>query len=278
MDQPPQDLTPDDQPVADKKLVVGARKRTRPKKALPTERIAFGKQLDILRAHAVLSHEGERPAGNVAVGEMVKMSHTTVSLANPFFADIGLLQKSNGSHLPSREVIEFSRATQWGDEQAGQKLAPIIRTSWFGKAVLRSLAFSPSMDEAAALRQLAQEASAGPEYRSQMAMLLNYMEVSGLIERDGSHLKKLDPRPSQPDAPDEPTPTPKLPDRTETTEAAETAEERPEAQGGVQFQVNVHVDMAELSTWEPARITAFFNGLAQVIAAKGALDEGGPEA
>src|SRR4051812_41635485 len=85
------------------------RKKPRPKKTLPTERIAFPKQLDILRAHAVLSHDGEKAATNIAVGDFVGMSHGTVSLANPFFVDVGLLVKSNGSHLPSKEVIEFSR-------------------------------------------------------------------------------------------------------------------------------------------------------------------------
>src|SRR2546421_437888 len=67
------------------------RKRTRPKKVLPTDRIAFDKQLDVLRAYVIESHEGERPATNQQIADRVGMTHSTVSLANPFFADIGLI-------------------------------------------------------------------------------------------------------------------------------------------------------------------------------------------
>jgi hypothetical protein len=38
--------------------------------------------------------------------------------------------------------------------------------------------------------------------------------------------------------------------------------------GGVQFGVNVSVDMAEMAGWEPARIAAFFSGIAEVLSAK----------
>jgi hypothetical protein len=250
-------------------------KKTRPKKTLPTDRIAFPKQLDILRAHAVLSNEGEKPATNMAVGDMVGMTHSTVSLANPFLADIGLLLKNNGGYLPSREAIEFSRANEWGDEQAGHKLAPRIRDAWFGKAILRSLSFSSTMEEDTALRQLAQEASATPEYRSQVALLLSYMETAGLIERDGSQVRKLDSgRPQAPSAPTEtPAPVPQTPERTSRPQGASGGPE-----GGIQFQVSVNVDMAEMAGWDPERISKFFSGMAQVLAAKGEVEENSPEA
>ena len=40
-------------------------------------------------------------------------------------------------------------------------------------------------------------------------------------------------------------------------------------EGLLQFAVNVRVDMAEIRTWRPDRIAAFFTGIAQVLAAKG---------
>lgn len=45
--------------------------------------------------------------------------------------------------------------------------------------------------------------------------------------------------------------------------------------GGVQFQVNVNVDMSEFAGWSADRISAFFSGIAQVLAAKGALEKNG---
>ena len=45
------------------------------------------------------------------------------------------------------------------------------------------------------------------------------------------------------------------------------------AEGKVQFHISVRVDMAEFATWKPARIAAFFNGIAQVLATKARADE-----
>jgi hypothetical protein len=248
-----------------------ARRKARPKRILPTDRIAFPKQLDILRAHAVLSNEGEKAATNTAVGDFVGMKHTTVTLANAFFVDSGLLIKSNGSHVPAREVIEFARATEWGDENAGNKFAPRLRESWFGQSILRRLSFRPTMDEAEAVRQLAQEASAPPDYKGQVVLLLAFLEVAGLIERDGSQVRKADP--SSPSAPPpQPTPTPAP---TEDRPNPPNLLVRPEpTKGGVNFQISLQVDMDELAGWDPQRITAFFSGIAAVLAAKGELEGG----
>src|SRR5437879_2468995 len=57
----------------------------RPTKYLPTPRITFNKQLDILRAWAAASGPTGRVASNGAVAEIVKMQPSTVSLAKPFF-------------------------------------------------------------------------------------------------------------------------------------------------------------------------------------------------
>ena len=44
-------------------------------------------------------------------------------------------------------------------------------------------------------------------------------------------------------------------------------------EGVVQFHISVKVDMAEFADWSPERITAFFAGIAQVLAAKGKLEK-----
>ena len=45
------------------------------------------------------------------------------------------------------------------------------------------------------------------------------------------------------------------------------------ADGLVQFNVSVKVDMREFAGWAPERITAFFGGIAQVLAAKGSIEK-----
>ena len=43
--------------------------------------------------------------------------------------------------------------------------------------------------------------------------------------------------------------------------------------GVIQFQIDVRVDLKEISGWRPDRIAAFFSGIAQVVAAKGQLEK-----
>ena len=47
---------------------------------------------------------------------------------------------------------------------------------------------------------------------------------------------------------------------------------RPVEVAFVEFHVNVRVDMKEFGGWPPERIAAFFNGIAAVLAAKGAIE------
>ena len=44
-------------------------------------------------------------------------------------------------------------------------------------------------------------------------------------------------------------------------------------EGTIQFHVSVRVDMTEFAGWKADRITAFFGGIAQVLAAKGDLEK-----
>jgi hypothetical protein len=44
-------------------------------------------------------------------------------------------------------------------------------------------------------------------------------------------------------------------------------------EGVVQFHISVKVEMAEFSNWKPDRIAAFFGGIAQVLAAKAAVEK-----
>jgi hypothetical protein len=51
-----------------------------------------------------------------------------------------------------------------------------------------------------------------------------------------------------------------------------TEPERASKEGYVDFHVAIRVGTAEFSTWRPERISAFFGGIAQVLAAKGRMD------
>lgn len=185
----------------------------RPREQLPTARIAFPQQLKILRAYAAASGSMRKPVGNDEVADIVKLSKTTVPLANPFFSAVGLIEKAEGKkYIPANEVFQFFEVHGWGsehEERAPHELAPLLQETWFAKALLPKVAFS-SISTSEALQTLARTAGVQPDSR-QLRMLLDFLEAAGLVEIDGDRIQKGNdsqtPRPEVQEAADE-TPTP----------------------------------------------------------------------
>jgi hypothetical protein len=258
--------------MAEEALVENAQpdrsKKAKPVRILPTERIAYQKQLDILRAYAIAAEANNRAVTNADVASLVSMAATTVPHANSFFLDVGLLQKADGGYLPSQDVLNFNRAFAWSSETAPQKLAPAFQAAWFGQCLLPRLAFR-SMDENEAIAILAENAAATPDFRGQLVLLLNYLESANLIVREGGQVRAVKPvtavAAGPPIAVQDTTQAP--------TRGVETTFARPSSGDGVHFSVTIDVDTKEMGTWSPDRISAFFAGFAQVLAAKGALEK-----
>jgi hypothetical protein len=247
-------------------------KRQRPTKPLPTDRIAFPKQLDILRAYAVAHETTGRPVTNAEIGNIVKMAASTVPHANSFFSDpeIGLLIKAEGGHVPSPAVIAFHRAFAWNPEAATHKFAPAFQAMWFSQVLMPRLAFR-SMEEREAIRVLAEACGATPEYESQLSLVLAFLEAAGMIEREGGQVRAIK---SVGPAIEPAVPAVALPEvLAPPTRGLETTFVRPTTGDGVHFNLSIDVDMKEMATWAPDRIAAFFAGFAQVLAAKGALEK-----
>jgi hypothetical protein len=163
----------------------------RPTRSLPSNRVAFQKQLAILRGYAAASGP-ERSAVDLAtLGQIVDMAPTTVSLMNSFFADIGLIEKTGAGYAPVLEVLNFARVHRWDPDNAGPELAPVVRATWFAEALMPRLTFGP-MQEDVALAALAKEANADVDYRPKVRILLNYMEIAGLIAIEGTQVSALE--------------------------------------------------------------------------------------
>ena len=265
-------------PAEDAGNAAGAGADPRPTKPLPSRRIGFDTQLDILRAYAAVSPSGAKAVTNAAAGKLAGIAGSTVSINKVFFASAGLLIKSDAGYAPSREVIAFHQASQWNADDAGRKLAPALRGKWFAEALLPHLTMKP-MDEPAAIQRLAEACSATPDYENRLQLLLDYLETSGLISRDGGVIT-LGPEANGGAGRGGPRPV----EGRETAPKQERRESPPGAtgaplptfgagQGGVQFRIDVSVDMAEMAGWDADRIAAFFAGVAQVLAAKGGKRE-----
>jgi len=172
-------------------------------------------------------------------------------------------------------VLAYGKAFSWNPDTAGQKLAPLLRRTWFSDVLLPRLQLGP-MDEKAAIEELAVACGAGPKYEGQLKMVLTYMSIAGLIRRDGDTLRAADlgvepDRPAGPiengNVPTKETPPPTTRPATVSTSFAHVPE------GVLRFNVEVNVDMKEFATWRPDRIAAFWAGIAQVLAAKAAVEE-----
>lgn len=234
---------------------------------MPTERIAFTKQLDILRAFAVAAADGSGSASNNMVAERVKMSPHTVVLTNPFFVDAGFLSRADrGRFAPAAEVTDFSRAHGWTPATAGHRLGPIVRRSWFGDLMLRMTSVT-DRSEQEVLTDLAAAAGASPEHRAQLESLVDYAVLAGVVEREGGNLRQVRGTPQ--DTPARvATPSESAPQRGSAVATTFDAIEG----GGVRFTVDVDVKMSDFADWHADRIAAFFNGIAQALAAKSGIE------
>ncbi len=245
-----------------------ARREPRPTQVVPTERIQFKRQLDILRAFAAASGPTNTSVTNKQVAEILKMASSTVSLANPFFTETGLLVKEGSGFMPSSEVMDYNRAFAWNPDTAAHKLGSRLREAWFVQAVTPKLTFS-QMSETEAINTLADASAAAPKFRPNLKLLIDYMEAAGMIERDGDVVRLARSAPAgQP----EPAKSEKPVAPTKPAAAVATAFTQP-TEGVVQFHVSVKVDMGEFATWRPERISAFFAGIAQVLSAKAAVEQ-----
>ena len=149
--------------------------KKKPSRALPTPRITFKRQLEILRVYAIASGPTSKIVNNKTVAAIVKMDSGTTTMASPFFVETGFLQRMEGGFIPAPDVVSFMRAHEWNAETASQKLAPIVASSWFGQALLPKLEFR-ALEEKEVIKNLADLAAATPEHAGQLRMLVDFME------------------------------------------------------------------------------------------------------
>lgn len=246
--------------------------RIRVTKTLPTDRLSVAKQLDILRAYGASYDSTGSAVTNDEVAVIVELATTTVSLSNAFLVDVGLIQRGDAGYTPSPEVIAFCHAHGWDEEKAPHKLGPVFIKTWFAQALIPKLKFrSIKIDDAVQI--LAEASTAGKDYFNQLRMLVDFLSVTGVVINENGEIRIMrecieSENPTPPPGPNfEKAALSMLPP------VAEKAANPAPSAGAIGFEIKVNVSMAELSGWGPERITAFFNGVAQVLAAKGAAEK-----
>jgi hypothetical protein len=246
----------------------------RPVKALPTDRLSFPKQLEVLRAYAVASGQTGKAVTNSDLANLTKLNVSSAGLNNSFFSEIGLITKSGNGYVPATEVVNFNRQWGYNTSTAGHKLAPALRRTWFGEIICSRLQMRPMTDKEA-IGELADEAKAGQRYASQLSTLLDYLETAGLVTQEGGMVRQgVMIRAADEPARTEPASeaTPMVPVPTPPPMGAVSTGFASAPEGAVKFHVDVTVDMKEMATWKPEVVAAFFAGVAQVISAKAMVE------
>jgi hypothetical protein len=253
-------------------------KSHRPTRNLPTNRVALSKQFDLLRAFGAASGPDGNPTTNVDVSKIVGLHQATVGLAVPFFVDVGFLAKVSDGVVPAQEIQDYTASYEWNPETAFQRVAPILRESWFFTRILPKLRYG-RLTRKDAITELSMAASAGPTFKGQLDTLIDYLTEAGLVVDDGGQLRLGQPGEDQAasngngyGADIAPRNAPNEPDTGSRAQPMVTSFASPTA-GVVKFNISVNVDMTEFAGWSPERITAFFSGVAQVLAAKGKMEE-----
>jgi hypothetical protein len=193
-------------------------KRTAPTKILPSDRLAFDKQLAALRAYAVaFESNGGRPVKNAEAGGILDMSENTIVVTNAFFCEAKLLarQRDEQAFVPSAEAIAYFKAHEWDPSTAGEKLKPAFERMWCSEVLVPRLKFR-AYEQREALAVLAEASNSVKDYEERLQVLLEYLVLSGVVTRDGDLIKSAAPR-----SPSEA--------KTETPTASEAAPQKVEA-------------------------------------------------
>jgi hypothetical protein len=212
---------------------------------------------------------------NSELAKLIGLAPETIAYAVPFFADIGILERSkDGTCIPCEELMAFHRALDWTPETAMHKLGPVFERAWFAGVLLPILRFR-SLLEDEALAQLAENSAAGGDYKPQLRMILDLLETTGVIERENGsiRLRRSSSTPANDPAPTKQSEMPAAVFETGAASASfggapQTIPAARTSEGALNLAIDIRVEMAELAKWEPDRITAFLGGIAQVLSAQ----------
>ena len=164
--------------------------KPKPTRSLPTDRVGLEKQFVILRAYAKASAAVDRAAvSNNDVSRYADIGSSSISVCNPFWNDCGLLVREGLKQRPVEAVFEYDQSADWNAERAATKLAGVLASSWFGKAMLTKLALKQS-NLSDCIEFLAEECRAPVEYKDQIRLLIDYLTAAGLIVVDGTTVTK----------------------------------------------------------------------------------------
>ena len=175
---------------------VGNVRALRPTPHSQRTRIAFSKQLDILRAFGAASEPDGHPMNNADVAGMVGLTAGTVSMINGFF--LRIFNCCSEQEMVYVRVLRCSRynRTRRNAETAPRQLAPAIQRSWFAQAFMPKLRFK-AISEDEAVRHWHRQPQQDRITAARSRRYLNISQVCGIVARENGQIRLLQQQPNE---------------------------------------------------------------------------------
>lgn len=251
--------------------------RPRPSKALPTDRLKWGQQVNALKAIAVASNYGKEAVGATDIAPRLGIIPATAGLSNQFFMESGLIvREAKGRYKPTEAVNRFVRKHGFDPAGAGLELAGTLSRTWYFQAVRQQLQMGPTTWDSM-IRVLADTAGATAEYETQLGFVLSWLEFAGLITTESGMIRVTETAAEEvgdaaPDGqPTEDTPTPPADPSSEGTPLANRRREPPKAEPVLSFSFDFELTAEDLEDLSPEQIQAAFKAVGEVMAMKAAI-------
>lgn len=163
--------------------------RSRAERPLPTDRLSFEKQIDVLRAIARLSGRERRAVTAEQLSEAMGMKGNTAGLSNRFFVESNLVEFiGRGSYTASGALLDYHRHLSVDPQDlvgAVRCLVPAIQQSWYWQVIEPML--DGGLPERMALLSLSGAAGA-TEHTAQLQIVLQFLVWLRMLRRDGDTL------------------------------------------------------------------------------------------
>jgi hypothetical protein len=160
----------------------GRAQKQRADRSLPTDRLSFEKQAEVLRVIAQIRRAVAAEDLSAAIG----LKGNTGGLNNKFFRDSGWINPAGrGAYTAADVLVEYHRHLNVDPaDTAGARrhLAESARSSWYWQVLEPMLA--GGIRQTLVLHALSKEAAAY-DHTQQLLLILEWLEWLGLIQREG---------------------------------------------------------------------------------------------
>jgi hypothetical protein len=164
----------------------GRAQKQRADRSLPTDRLNFEKQVEVLRVIAQMSGNSRRPVTAEDLSAAIGLKGNTGGLSNKFFRDSGwVVSAGRGMYAATEPLMDYHRHLNVDPQDvdgARRYLAASAEASWYWEALEPML--EGGARQTIVLHTLSKAAGAY-EHTPQLLLIVTWLEWLGLVRREG---------------------------------------------------------------------------------------------